>query len=193
MEYFELKDRLDNLEAFRDLYREYIDFTNRENNLPAQLIKKKMEPLASMAVDSLQEIGLGRIVTREASSDGGKKVQINIIKAIFRDKVIQRYLLDEMAPLDVLGEGIAKYRAMLARNKVQLANPLFWLYHFIGWVAKLPLMVFQKAGYDTRYAEKLTSVRVFVIVMQLAIWYILLDSTGVINSARLALIPLFSR
>lgn len=191
MEYFEIKDRLDNLERFRDLYREYIDFTNRENNLPAQLIRKKMEPLASLTVDSLQEIGLGRMVTKEAASQGGRKVQINIIKAIFRDKVIKRYFLDDLTPLDALEEGIAKYRAMLARNRVQLINPVFWLFHFIGFVARLPILVFHRAGYDTRQAEKLTSVRALVIVLQLAIWYILLESTGLIDYARVALIPMF--
>lgn len=191
MEYFEIKERLDNLERFRDLYREYIDFTNRETNLPAQLIRKKMEPLASLAVDSLQAISLGRMVTQEAESQGGRKVQINIIKAIFRDNVIRQYLLHDLAPLDALEEGIAKYQAMLSRNRVQLVNPFFWLFHFIGFVAKLPILVFHRAGYDTRHAEKLTSVRAFVIVLQLAIWYILLESTGLIDYARMALIPIF--
>lgn len=191
MEYFEIRERLENLERFRELYREYIDFTNRENNLPAQVVRKRMEPLASLAVDSLQEIGLGRMVVKEAASQGGRKVRINIIKAVFRDKVIKQYLLDDLAPLDALGEGIAKYRAMLVRNRVQLVNPFFWLFHFIGFIARLPILVFHRAGYDTRRAEKLTSVRAFMIVMQLAIWYLLLESTGLVDYARIVLIPIF--
>ena len=34
MTYFEIKERLANLEAFRELYRQYIGFTNREDNVP---------------------------------------------------------------------------------------------------------------------------------------------------------------
>jgi hypothetical protein len=189
MEYFEAKERLNNLKQFRSLYREYIDFTNRETNVPAQIIKRKLEPLAGMAVDSLQEIGLGRLVTREAASEGGRKIQINIIKAIFRPKLIKQFRLDDLAPLDALDEGLARYQARLARHRLQLFNPFFWLYHFIGFVARLPLMIFSRAGYDTRHAETLTSVRGFQIVVQIALWYLLFDAIGLIDRVRLALIP----
>ncbi len=187
MQYFETKERIENLEEFRGMYREYIDFTNRENNMPAQMLRKKMEPLAAMTVDSLQDVGLGRMVTREADSDGGRAIKINIIKAIFRDKILKRFALDDLAPLDALEEGLARYKSRLAQQRIQLLNPAFWLFHFIGFIASLPLLIIKQAGYDTRAAERLTSVRFALIIIQVLLWYLVLDLTGVIGYVRFVL------
>lgn len=91
MNYFEVKDRLESLLRFRTLYVEYIGFTNREENPAARIIRQKMEPLAPITVESLRQVGLGGMVTRDAPAHGGRKIRINLIKAIFRDLIIRRF------------------------------------------------------------------------------------------------------
>ena len=189
MTYFEVKERLENLLEFREMYRQYIQFTNRENNPAALMHREQIRPLAAMTVDSLRRVKLGAIITKDAPSRGGRSIRVNLIKAIFRDKVIRRFSLDERAPLDILDKGIVKYRSMLWRQKLMLFNPLFWLYEGIGFVARLPLLIFRKAGYDTLHAETLTSVRLYIIIVQLAIWYLLVKWSTVTALITFDILP----
>ena len=190
MNYFEVKERLDSLKEFRALYREYIEFTNRETNVPAQMTRKKMEPLTALTVDSLKKVGLGSMITRDAPVKGGRKVKINLIRAIFRDHLVRHFSLDDKAPLELLDEGIVKYQSLLWKQKVQLFNPLFWLYHFVGFIAWLPLLIAKKAGYDTTDAEKLAVVKLYVLVFQLAVFYLLLEWSGTIALIRFDILGL---
>jgi len=190
MTYFEVKDRLDNLVGFRDLYREYIDFTNRENNIPALMVRKKMEPLADLAVDSLKRVKLGGLVTRDAPVRGGRKIRINLIKAIFRDHIIRRFSLDEKTPIEIIDRGIIEYRKLLWFQRIQLFNPVFWLYHVSGFMAELPILICRRAGYDTRKAEELTSVRFYMILFQIAFFYVVIKWSGLIDWIRFDILAL---
>lgn len=181
MTYFEIKGRLDDLMRFRDLYREYIDFTNRENNLPAEMVKRKLEPLLTSTVDSLARVDLGRLVTREAPAKGGQKVKINIMRAIFREPVRRHFFLDDHTPLEVLDRGINAYRTRLGRQKIQLLNPLFWLYHFAGFLADLPFLICRRAGYDTIDADNRTSVKVYKIVFQVLVFALVAKWLGLVD------------
>ena len=102
MDYFEVRERLDCLQQFRNQYAEFIEFTNRPNNVPAQMVRRKMEPLEPMVVESLKKVGLGRLITREAPASGGRKIRVNLIKAIFRDTVIKRFSVKDEEPLEIL-------------------------------------------------------------------------------------------
>jgi len=181
MNFFEVRDRLANLTEFRALCREYFSFTNRERNVPAQMVREKMRPLATIVVDSLRQVDLGGMVTRDAPVAGGRKVRINLIKAIFRDNVVHQFNLDDHTPLEILEASIIKYKRLLWQQKIQLFNPLFWLFHFVGYLAQLPLLVCRRAGYDTQKAEQLTSVRVYQILFQLAFFYVIARWSGFLD------------
>ncbi|MDD5425507.1 MAG: hypothetical protein PHN52_03350 [candidate division Zixibacteria bacterium] len=180
MNYFEVKERLSNLKEFRQLYDEYMQFTNREKNVVALLTRRKMEPLVALAVDSLKQVGLGSMITRDAPVRGGRKVRINLIKAIFRDNLIRQFSLDDKTPMELLDKGIIKYKCLLWRQKVQLFNPLFWLFHFTGFLAISPLYILKRAGYDTGNAEKMSLVKFYILIFQLAAFYFLLQWSGTI-------------
>ena len=158
MDYFEVKQRLDCMQQFRNLYADYIDFTNRPNNVPAQMVRQKMEPLEPMVVESLKKVNLGHLITRDAPVHGGKKVRVNLIKAIFRDHVIRRFSVKDKEPLEILDEGLLAYRNLLWRQRLHLFNPVFWLYHFGLFLARLPILIFRSAGFDTTKAEEMASV-----------------------------------
>jgi len=190
MNYFEVRERLDNLEEFRRHFWEFSKFTNRERNVAAQMTRQKMEPLVALAVDSLKRVGLGGMITRDAPVRGGRKVRINLIKAIFHDDLIRQFSLDDKTPLELLDEGILKYRSLLWREKVQLFNPLFWLFHFVGFLALSPFHILKKAGYDTEDARKLGVVKLYVVVFQLAAFYLLLQLTGTIALIRFDILGL---
>ncbi len=181
MTYFEVKGRLEDLKRFRGLYREYIDFTNRETNLPAQMVRRKMEPMVSGTVDSLRQVRLGRLVTRHAPAKGGGKVKINIIRAIFREPVRSYFMLDDHTPLEILDRGINVYRRLLWRQKVQLFNPLFWLLQFAGFLADLPFFIFRRAGYDTMEIEKSKAVRAYRAAIQILALILLAKWSGLID------------
>ncbi|MCK4606309.1 MAG: hypothetical protein KAU35_03320 [candidate division Zixibacteria bacterium] len=181
MTYFEVKQRLGILGKFRRLYAEYLTFVNREGNVAAQIVREKMEPLTSIAVDSLRRVDLGEMLTKDAPARGGRKIRINLIRAIFRDHIIRHYVLDEQAPLKVLDQGIVRYRSLLWKQTVHLFNPFFWLYHYTGFVARLPLLLFRHAGYDVDAAERLYSMRVFIVLFQVVFYYVLLRSLGVFD------------
>jgi len=188
MTYFEVKERLECLQQFRNLYAEYIEFTNRPNNVPAQMVRRKMEPLLPMVVESLQKVGLGRLITRDAPVRGGRKVRINLIKAIFRDTIIKRFSLEDKGPLKILDKGILAYRNRLWQQKVQLFNPVFWLYHFGLFLARLPIMIFRSAGYDTSKAEELASVKFYLVAFQILYFYLIADAIGFIEWLRFDII-----
>ena len=95
MDYFEVRQRLTNLTEFRRLYIEYLDFTNRFENPAAEIVLKKKERLLPMTVQSLRKTGLGGMITRDAPVHGGRRVRINVIKAIFRPHLIKRFNLDD--------------------------------------------------------------------------------------------------
>jgi hypothetical protein len=181
MEYFEIRDRLRNLRRFRAMYKEYLAFTNRERNPAAQLVLEKMEPMVRLTVDSLRRVKLGSMITRDAPARGGRRVKINVIKAIFREKVKSYYSLDEEAPLRALDKGILLYQRRLWLHTVQLFNPLFWLYHFSGFLARLPILIVRRAGYDTDRAEKMLSIRMWIVVVQALCFYALFQWTGLVS------------
>ena len=181
MTYFEVKERLDVLLKFRLLYTEYVEFTNRFANPAAKIVRDKMEPLAAITVDSLKRVKLGSMLTRSAPARGGRKIKINLIRAIFRDKVIQDYNLDDRAPMKILDTGIVKYRTRLWQQKIQLFNPVFWLLQVTAYCALLPVNMLRKAGYDVMENDQAPLVRVLVLLFQVVCFYVLLKSTGLID------------
>jgi hypothetical protein len=172
------QERLEKLEEFRSLYSDYAKFTNRPENVPAQMVRQKMEPLVPMTVDSLRRVGLGQMVTRDAPVRGGKKVRINLIRAIFRDHIVRQFSLDDDAPMKLLDAGILKYRQRLWRQKLQLVNPLFWLFHLILFLARLPLLAFRAAGFESDEYEKAPIVRLYLVVFQMICWALLAHWLG---------------
>ena len=191
MTYFELKGRLENLREFRDRYAEYLNFTNRPENPAAQILLKRMQASAAMTVDSLKRIDLGAMLTKDAPARGSKTIRINLIKAVFRDEVIERFNLEEEAPLKILDRGIVRYQARLWRQKVQLFNPVFWLYHIVGLAARLPFLFLNRAGYGSPRVEKLTLVKIYVVLFQFGCYWALARYTGVIAWAKINLQTLF--
>ncbi|MEA2030027.1 MAG: hypothetical protein U9N55_00300 [candidate division Zixibacteria bacterium] len=190
MTYFEIRNRLNGLQEFRNLYREYLDFTNREGNLPAQMVRQKMEPMIVQTCDSLRRVKLGRMITRNAPSKGGKRLKINLIKAIFRDELRRDFSLSDQIPLDILDKGIVRYKTLLWQQTLMLFNPFFWLYLLGGFLADFPLLVFRRAGYDTDYAESLTSVRIYKIFVQVLIFGMVIKWTGIVDWIRIDILAL---
>jgi hypothetical protein len=172
MTYFEIRERLDCLTQFRSLFKEYTQFHNREKNKAAQVVREKMEPLLGLTVDSLKRVNLGSTITRDAPARGGHKLRINLIRAIFREHLIRRFMLNDETPMKILDSGIARYKSRLWRERVQLFNPLFWLYHFSEFLARLPILFLSKAGCDIRQAEKSKGFRVYIVLVQLSIFYL---------------------
>lgn len=190
MTFFEVRRRLANLEQFRSLYREYAAFTNRETNMPAQAVLAKMEPLAALTVDSLRRVGLGSLITRDAQTRGGKKVRINLIKAIFRDHIVRSFDLRDDDVRALLDRGIVKYQTRLWRQQVNLFNPLFWLYQIGVFLADLPFLIFRAAGYDTDQAEQRRTARLFRLLVQLAFFFALFKLSGLIGLIRFDILAL---
>lgn len=181
MLYFEVSDRLNQMIRFRQLYREYIGFTNRAENQPAQMIRQKMRPMVTEVVDSLRRIGLGGMITRDAPVRGGRRVRINLIKAIFRDEVIRRYNLEDEFPISLLDQGILEYRKQLWVARLQLFNPFFWLYQSVAFAARLPIFVFSRAGFDTSRVESLAPVKLLIVLVQAGIYAALIKWTGIVD------------
>lgn len=190
MTYFEIRNRLEALSRFRLLCRDYAEFTERDDNPAARIVREKMEPLLPLVLDSLRRVGLGATVTRDAPARGGRKVRVNIIKAIFREQVRKRYSLDWRAPLSVLDNGIAVYQTRLWRALVQLFNPFFWLYHFTAFVAALPLLVLGQTGVDTEHIQLSAAYRFYLVVFQLVVTAGLLYWTGVLTWFRFDILAL---
>ena len=188
MDYFEVKERLDCMQKFRNRYADYIEFTNRPNNVPAQMVRQKMEPLEPMVVESLKKVGLGHLITRDAPSDGGKKIRVNLIKAIFRDEIIKRFSVQDKEPLEILDQGLLAFRNLLWRQRLQLYNPIFWLYHFGLFLARLPIMIFRSAGFDTSKAEKMAPMKFYLASFQIIYFYLIADAIGLIEWLRFDII-----
>ena len=190
MTYFEVRNRLENLEQLRTLYKEYTGFTNRESNLPAQAVRGKMEPLAVMAIDSLRRVGLGSMVTREAESRGGRKIRINLIKAIFRDHIVRSFDVRDHEVLMLLDRGITSYKTRLWKQQINLFNPLFWLYQLGAFLADLPFLIFRAAGYDTEKAEHLASARIFRLVVLVLFFAFVVKWSGLFDLIRFDILAL---
>ncbi len=179
MNYFEVRQRLAVLEKFLRLYGEYLTFTNRFNNPAAQILLQKMRPLVPMTIDSLRNAGVGTIVARDAPSRGQKKYKINIIKAIFRESLIQHFSLEEQAPLDAIEAAMVKYRMMRSRAFLQLFNPIFWLVIFIGYAAESPFILLRQCGFEEVKDFKKTAAGRFIkIIVMLLILIILIEAVG---------------
>jgi hypothetical protein len=188
MTYFEVKARLECLQKFRDHYVDYIEFTNRPKNIPAQMTLQKMEPLAPMVVESLKKVGLGRLVAREAPASGGRRIRVNLIKAIFREHVVRHFSVQDKEPLEILEQGLLAYRNLLWRQQLQLFNPIYWLFHFGDFIARLPIQIFRAAGYDTTKAEDMASVKFYLVSFQLLYFYLIADAVGFIEWLRFDII-----
>jgi len=181
MNYFEVKERLENLTEFHRSYRDYLDFTNRSTNVPAQMIRKRMQPLTPLTVESLNRVGMGSMITRDAPAKGGGKVKINLIRAIFRDHIIQAFSLDEKEPLKVLEQGILKYKKRLWRERLQLVNPIFWLFHFGIFLARLPFLIGKASGMDIPEIDNTPIFKFYLILFQIVYFYLIAESIGFVD------------
>ncbi|MBD3403864.1 hypothetical protein GF420_13305 [candidate division GN15 bacterium] len=190
MTYFEVRQRLTNLTEFRSLFREYSQFTNRETNVAAKAVRQKMEPLAAMTVDSLRRVDLGSMVTRDAQTRGGRKIRINLIKAIFRDHVVRNFDVRDSEVLSLLDRGISSYQTRLWRQQLNLFNPLFWIYQIGVFLAYLPILIFRAAGYDTDKVTDLTSMRLLRLALQVAFFAALIKWSGLIDLIRFDILAL---
>ncbi len=178
MNFFEIRSRLEALECFRHTYAEYLTFTDRESNPAAQIVRARLEPSTVLVVDSLRRARLGGLITKDAPSRGGRTVRVNLIRAIFRDEVMQRYGLDERAPLQVLDRAILAYRRRLWRESLQLANPLFWFATATTWIASTPLTFLERAGFDVDSLRSAPVWRGYLLVAQITLFTLVVWRTG---------------
>lgn len=190
MTFFEVQGRLSHLLEFRRLYYEYSEFTNKETNRPAQLNLARLKPMVALTVDSLRQVGLGTVVTRDAPSKGNRKIQVNIIKAILRPHVVRHFSIEDSEILALLDRGIVKYRIRLWQQRLQLLNPVFWAYQIIAFVADLPLWIFNRAGYATERIESAGPTRLYRLTVQILLFGALLHWAGVINWIRFDILAL---
>jgi hypothetical protein len=130
------------------------------------------------------------MITHDAPAKGGKRVRINIIKAIFRPHLIRHFSLEDSDVLKLLDRGIVKYRIRVWQQAINLFNPLFWMLHFVGFITDLPLFIFSRAGFDTEKAERQASVRAYRVIVQLLLVVLLLKLTGVIDWIRFDILAL---
>ena len=149
--------------------------------LTAKMIKDKLEPLVPLTVDSLNRANLGSMMSRMEPTLGGKKVKVNIIRAIFRDKIKERFRLEDGEPLWALDKGIAVYQSRLWRSRIQLFNPIFWLHNFIAYIAQHPLLILRRSGYDVIEAEKSPVIRAYILIFQLTAYFFILKWLGVVD------------
>lgn len=190
MNYFETKKRLENLLEFRALYREFLEFPARYDYVPARIVLDKMRPRVSMVINSLIRIGQGNRMIKVEKSFGGKKVRVNMFKAIFHRKLQRRYSLDKRIPLKILDSAIASYQTRLWGQKIQLFNPVFWLFQISDYFLKIPLNLLDHFGYADR-AEETVSGRVYLALGQLAIFGYFLKISGLFEFIRNDIIAVF--
>lgn len=190
MTYFEVRGRLEHLTEFRRLYHEYAEFLNKENNLPAQLLLARLEPMVALTVSSLRQVGLGTVVTRDAPSKGARKVRVNIIKAIFRPHIVRHFSIEDSEILGLLDRGIVKYRVRLWQQRLQLLNPLFWLYQMLAFAADLPLWIIRRAGYATENLERASVTKFYRVSVQFLLLAALLHWVGVFTWIRFDILAL---
>ena len=190
MTYFEVRERLHGLEEFRRMFREYADFTNRESNLPAQMLKAKMEPMLLQTVDSLNQVDLGSLVTKDAPARGGRRIKINVVRAVFRPHLIRHFQIRDREVIELLDKGILRYQTRLWQQRLQLFNPLFWLWQIIAFLADLPFWIAKKAGFDISRVDTLSSVRLYRIVAQVAVFGLLIKWSGLFDLIRFDILAL---
>ena len=179
MNYFEVRQRLDVLRKFQKLYKDYISFTNRSDNPAAQLLLGKMRPLVPMTIDSLKHVGIGTIITHDAPARGRKKYKINMIKAIFRESLIQHFHLDENAPLEAIEAALVKYQVLISRARLQLFNPVFWLVLFIGYAANSPFILLAQCGFEIDDIRKSPVGRLIKLLIMLILIILIAEATGI--------------
>lgn len=178
MNYFEVRQRLEVLKKFRKLYKDYISFTNRSENPAAQLLLGKMRPLVPMTIDSLKQVGIGTIITHDAPARGRKKYKINMIKAIFRESLIQHFHLEETAPLEAIEAALVKYQVLISRARLQLFNPVFWLVLFLGYAADSPFILLAQCGFDIDEVRKGPVGRFLKLLIMLILVCLIAEATG---------------
>jgi hypothetical protein len=179
MNFFEISQRLREMERFRVLYKEFLSFTNRYSNPAARIVLSQLRPLAPVMIESLKQAGIGTIVARDAPSRGGKKYRINIIKAIFRQSLVEQFHIDDSETLAATEAAIAKYRVMRSRAMLQLFNPFFWLLVMLDFLAAAPFAVLRQCGFsEATDFEKSGAGKFIKLVLTLAMIAVLLAITG---------------
>ncbi len=183
MNYFEIKNRLDTLRKFRGLYIQILKTSSRHENKEAGKILTELRPLTPLTMNSLIKIGQGYKMIKIEKDFSGKRIRINIFRAIFRQKLQRRYGLDEKAPLKVLDSAIAEYQGNLWRQKIQLFNPLFWIITFVDFALGIPLnllgRIFPRADFETSLPARL-----YLAAGQLIVFLYLADFAGLFGWLR---------
>ena len=177
MNYFETKKRLEQLIKFRDLYRDFIEFPDRYHYTPAAVMMEKMRPLVTQVIHSLIAIDYGEKMIRKEKKFDGKRVRINIFKAIFRERLQRRYALEEDIPLKVLDSAIAKYQSMLWSRQIQLFNPIFWVFHVFDHFLRFPFMIIRNTGIKFDF-ERSALFQIYLVAGHFLLFAYVLKITG---------------
>jgi len=180
MTYFEIKNRLMQLRAFRGLYADFLNFPDRYHYTPAVITMDKMRVLVSQVIQSLINIGYGEKMIRVEKKFDGKKVRINIFKAIFRERLQRRYSLDDEIPLKILDSAIARYEGRLWRERILLFNPVYWVFLAFDYFLKLPFYIIQNSGVEYRF-DKTLSYKIYLAVGHFILFIYLLKISGLYN------------
>lgn len=178
MNYFEVTIRLATLRKFRRLYMEFIGFTNRYDNPAAEIVLNQMRPLLPLTIDALRRARVGTIMTQDAPARGGKKYRINVIKAIFRPTLVENFNLDDDEPLTALDTAIVKYETLRSRTFVQLFNPFFWLMEMVAYLADLPFIILEKAGFELDDFRKTSAARFIKICLLALLLAVIIEVSG---------------
>ena len=181
MNYFEIKNRFQVLEEFRNVYQSYLNYAYKTNDyVAAQQCLDRLQPKTAIITNSLVQIGYARNMMRSEKTVGGKKIKINLIKAIFNKKLQRRYSLNEQIPLKILNLSVARYQTLLWQQQIQLFNPFFWLFHSLEYFLKIPFRAFDSFCFEENI-EDLILPRIYLASGQIVLFLYIFKLTGIFD------------
>lgn len=156
---FENAWRLSRLVDFRERIIEYLNnlqienaARNQELDLKAAQLRTEINQQMRQARAYIQLAGVGTEGRRyPAPLYGGAILDIDFVADFFRLREME---IPEITLIDMLDRSIGVYANDRPFATLRTVNPFWWLAQLVGWIASIPFMIFNAAGFETARIEQ---------------------------------------
>jgi hypothetical protein len=131
----------------------------------------------------LERVGLGRAWLSEAPILGGRTQPADVALIMANLKLAQEYNVDPQVWVTNLQMAIGEYQRRVKRGALSLLCPVWWLELLLHYLFRLPMGLFQVAGYDTALFEKSGPGKVLRFIWSVSVVVVTLVATVVSAAA----------
>jgi hypothetical protein len=136
-------------------------------------IRKAIAQSLMRASEIASKYGVSHIaVSYPAPAVGGPVINQDILYATIQDT--SHCGIDEQTITDTIDQTIGAVSRQLSKDKINIFNPLYWLYSVLVFVIRIPFILVSISGFNVSVVENHIAGKIFKLVEMILVGFLLL-------------------